>query len=196
MPKAAYKSKPVTSGCKTGLAIGPMIDLFRCLASVREDLRTGRKDAAASQRNLVEQLQAFIARNAVLPRYAERDPRDGSLWFCAYGCARIPLPSDPTTPEFRAAYNAALFDTALPVYVERDRNGNLFFRLSPGSRKRPLPNDRSSAEFNRAYHAALLDAGENNDLDDWSELRAFHAAQRVAMHKASRRGTAKRGGQR
>lgn len=75
----------------------------------------------------------------------------------------------------------------LPIYVERARNGNLFFRLSPGSRKRiPLPSDPTRAEFDRAYHAALVDAGENNDLDDWSELEAFHAAQ-----KAQRRGTAK-----
>jgi hypothetical protein len=80
----------------------------------------------------------------------------------------------------------------LPVYVGRDpRNGKLFFRLSPRSRKRPLPGDPSTAEFSSAYHAYLLDAGENNDLDDWSEMRAFHAAQRVAVRKA-----AKHGGQR
>jgi hypothetical protein len=66
----------------------------------------------------------------------------------------------------------------LPVYVERDaRNGKLSFCLSPGGRKRPLPSDPSTAEFSRAYHACLLDAGENNDLDDWSELRAMHEAQ-------------------
>jgi hypothetical protein len=52
--------------------------------------------------------------------------------------------------------------------------------LSPGSRKRPLPRDPRSAEFNRAYHAALKDVGENNDLDDWSELEALYRAQRVA----------------
>jgi hypothetical protein len=141
MPKAAYKSKriPLDTPCaERGLTTGQLISLFACLASVREDLRTGRKDAAASQRNLVEQLQTFIARYAVLPIYVERDPS----------------------------------------------NGNLFFRVCQGSRKRPLPSDPSSAEFDRAYHAALLDAGENNDLDDWSDLRAFHAAQREAKHRA------------
>jgi hypothetical protein len=72
-------------------------------------------------------------------------------------------------------------DFVLPVYVERNpRNGNLFFRLSPGSRKRTLPRDPRSAEFNRAYHAALADAGEQNDLDDWSELEILYAQQRAA----------------
>ena len=41
-----------------------------------------------------------------LPRYVERN-RNG-LSFCVGGGARIPLPNDPTSPEFRAAYNAAL----------------------------------------------------------------------------------------
>ena len=67
----------------------------------------------------------------------------------------------------------------LPIYVERNpRYGNLFFRLSQGSRKRPLPRDPTTAEFDRAYHAALVDAGENNDLDDWTELEILYARQR------------------
>ncbi|WP_271575137.1 hypothetical protein [Bradyrhizobium sp. CCBAU 11361] len=44
-----------------------------------------------------------------LPRYVERD-RSERLWFCVDRGARVPLPNDPTTPEFRAAYNAALVD--------------------------------------------------------------------------------------
>jgi hypothetical protein len=73
----------------------------------------------------------------------------------------------------------------LPVYVERNpRNGNLFFRECPNARKRPLPRDPRSAEFNLAYHAALKDVGENNDLDDWSELEVLYAAQREAKRLA------------
>jgi hypothetical protein len=70
----------------------------------------------------------------------------------------------------------------LPIYCERNpRNGNLFFCLSRGSRKGiPLPSDPTTAEFDRAYHAALVDAGEA-DRDDWSELEAWHAAQRRGM---------------
>jgi hypothetical protein len=60
------------------------------------------------------------------------------------------------------------------------RNGKLFFRLSPGSRKRPLPSNPRSAEFNSAYHAALADVGEQSDIDDWTELRELHDAQRRA----------------
>jgi hypothetical protein len=82
----------------------------------------------------------------------------------------------------------------LPVYVERNPgNGNLFFRECPNARKRPLPRDPTSAEFNRAYHAALKNFGENNDLDDWTELEILYAAQREAKQRAQRRGT---GGQR
>jgi hypothetical protein len=43
-----------------------------------------------------------------LPRYVERN-RNG-LSFCVGRGARIPLPNDPTSPEFRAAYSAALVD--------------------------------------------------------------------------------------
>jgi hypothetical protein len=41
-----------------------------------------------------------------------------------------------------------------------------------------LPSDPTTAEFIREYHAALLDAGEDHDLDDWTELQAMHLAQR------------------
>jgi hypothetical protein len=89
---------------------------------------------------------------------------------------QIPLEFIPDT--------ARAIDAILPVYVERNpRDGKLFFRLSPGSRKRPLPRDPTSAEFNRAYHAALKDVGEQNDLDDWTELEVLYAAQRLAKFR-------------
>jgi hypothetical protein len=56
---------------------------------------------------LFAQIQNLVIRNVKLPRYAERD-RNGNLSFRVDRGARIPLPNDPTTPEFRAAYNAAL----------------------------------------------------------------------------------------
>jgi predicted DNA-binding transcriptional regulator YafY len=45
-----------------------------------------------------------------LPRYVECNLRNGKLSFRVDRCARIPLPKDPTTPEFRRAYNEALVD--------------------------------------------------------------------------------------
>ena len=45
-----------------------------------------------------------------LPRYVERNHRNGKLSFRVDRGARVPLPSDPTSPEFRGAYNAALVD--------------------------------------------------------------------------------------
>ncbi|MCC8955274.1 hypothetical protein H8B02_18070 [Bradyrhizobium sp. Pear77] len=44
-----------------------------------------------------------------LPRYVERNPRNGRLSFRVDG-ARTPLPNDTTSPEFRAAYSRALVD--------------------------------------------------------------------------------------
>ena len=55
--------------------------------------------------SLREQLHA----RARLPRYVERDHR-GRLSFRVDQGARMPLPDDPETPEFRRAYNAALVD--------------------------------------------------------------------------------------
>lgn len=49
-----------------------------------------------------------------------------------------------------------------------------------------------------ACNAALVDAiaAEDDDGYDCIELEAMHAAQRAAMHRARRRGTAKHGAQR
>jgi hypothetical protein len=72
----------------------PGITLFIFLVSLRQELRTRAKP---------------------LPRYCERDPRSGILWFRVDRCCpRIPtpLPDDPTSPEFHTAYNAALVDAA------------------------------------------------------------------------------------
>jgi hypothetical protein len=52
-----------------------------------------------------------------------------------------------------------------------------------------LPSDPTTAEFHRAYHEALFDAGEQHDLDDWTELEAMHLAQRRA--RANRGSTGK-----
>ena len=65
----------------------------------------------------------------------------------------------------------------LPVYVERNPGTGKLFFVCRGSRKRPLPSDSTTAEFNRAYHKALRDVGEQNDLDDWTELKVLYAAQ-------------------
>jgi hypothetical protein len=57
----------------------------------------------------IETVNLLVCAGLRLPRYAERD-RSGRLWFRVDGGARVPLPDDPTTPEFRAAYSAALVD--------------------------------------------------------------------------------------
>jgi hypothetical protein len=71
----------------TSQRVEPGIAFFVFLISFREELRARMQ----------------------LPRYVERN-RNGTLTFCVDQGARIPLPSDPTTPEFRAVYNAALVD--------------------------------------------------------------------------------------
>lgn len=70
----------------------PGFALFVCLVSLREDLRARRQQQKP------------------LPRYVERNPRNGHLSFRVDRGARTPLPKDPATREFRAAYNAALVD--------------------------------------------------------------------------------------
>jgi hypothetical protein len=56
-------------------------------------------------------------RGLSLPRYCERDHRNGNLSFCAHRGARTPLPKDPTTPEFRAEYRRALVEA---IALEND----------------------------------------------------------------------------
>jgi|SRR5882724_13466589 len=84
-------------GVEAGLA------LFVCLISLREELRA-RKDTVTRAKR-------------ALPRYVERNHRNGKLSFRVDRGARIPLPNDPTTPKFRAAYSAALVDT---IAMEND----------------------------------------------------------------------------
>jgi hypothetical protein len=57
-------------------------------------------------------IQNLVIGNVELPRYVERHHRDGifSFSFRIGRGARIPLPNDPTTSEFRAAYSAALVE--------------------------------------------------------------------------------------
>jgi hypothetical protein len=104
MPKAAYKPKRVAPGYKIdtpcaerGRAIEPLFSLFRCLVSLREELRA-RKD--------------IVERAKPLPIYVERDPNNGNLFFrsCPGSRKRVLLPSDPTTAEFDRAYRDALVD--------------------------------------------------------------------------------------
>ncbi|SHN69186.1 hypothetical protein [Bradyrhizobium erythrophlei] len=73
--------------------------------------------------------------------------------------------------------------STLPIYTHRDRNDRVWFRVDRGPRI-AMPSDPTSPEFDRAYHAALVDAGEQHDLDDWSELRRFHAEQKRARIRA------------
>jgi hypothetical protein len=81
----------------------PGFALFVCLVSLREDLRARHQQQKP------------------LPRYVERNPRNGHLSFRVDRGARTPLPNDPTTPEFRAAYNAALVD-AIDAESENDND--------------------------------------------------------------------------
>jgi len=87
--------------------------LFVWFASLREELRarTG-VHSTAPQPTSNPQAPLFVGTRAKpLPRYAERDC-SGRVWFRVDGGKRVPLPKDPTTPEFRAAYSAALVDVA------------------------------------------------------------------------------------
>ena len=77
--------------------IQPGFALFIYLVSLREELRV---------------------RATPLPRYVERNC-NGKLSFRVDHGARIPLPNDPTTPEFRRAYNAALVDA---IAAENDND--------------------------------------------------------------------------
>jgi hypothetical protein len=52
----------------------------------------------------------FITDTA-LPRYVERDHRNGNLSFCVYRGARTPLPSNATSAEFHTEYWRALVDS-------------------------------------------------------------------------------------
>jgi hypothetical protein len=87
--------------------------LFVCLVSLREEIRarkdtvTRAKCALRSQRVVGSLMQH--QQKKPLPRYVERN-RTGNLSFRVDRGARIRLPNDPTTPEFRAAYSAALVD--------------------------------------------------------------------------------------
>jgi hypothetical protein len=71
----------------------PPFALFVFMNSLREEIGARKVTRAAEP----------------LPGYAERD-RNGRVWFRVDRGARVPLPNDPTTPEFRAAYNAAMVD--------------------------------------------------------------------------------------
>jgi len=81
----------INDGAATIRCVEAGVALFVCLVSLREELRVRAKP---------------------LPRYVERNHRNGTLLFRVDRGARLPLPNDPTTPEFRAAYSAALVDAA------------------------------------------------------------------------------------
>lgn len=70
----------------------PPFTLFVCLVGLREEIGARHQQQKP------------------LPRYVDRNPRNGHLSFRVDRGARTPLPKDPTTREFRAAYNAALVD--------------------------------------------------------------------------------------
>jgi hypothetical protein len=73
----------------------PEFAFFVFLVSLREELRARSRQAPQTSQRL--------------PRYTELDEH-GTLFFHVGRGVRIPLPDDPRTPEFRAAYNAALVD--------------------------------------------------------------------------------------
>ncbi|MBR0948275.1 hypothetical protein ABIF68_007118 [Bradyrhizobium japonicum] len=90
--------------------IRPVLSLFVFLNSFRNEL-------LARQRAPIRRRASATGR---LPRYVERNPRNGKLAFRVYpGSPRTPLPSNPTTPEFRRAYNAALVDAIASEKDER-----------------------------------------------------------------------------
>ena len=77
---------------------------------------TAPQSASDPQAPLFEKLNTG-SRAKRLPRYVERNSCNGKLSFLVDQGARIALPHDPTTPEFRAAYNAALVDA---IAMEND----------------------------------------------------------------------------
>lgn len=85
------KREKINDGEATIQRIEAGFALFAFLVSSRKEIRARKVTRAAKP----------------LPRYAERD-RNGRLWFCVDGGARVPLPKDPT--KFHDAYNAALVD--------------------------------------------------------------------------------------
>jgi hypothetical protein len=100
-------SEKINYGGVTIQRIEPLLGLFVCLVSLREELRARKDTVERAKRLLVETL---VAGNVKLPRYVERNHRNGDLSFRVGRGARISLPNDPTTAEFRRAYNEALVD--------------------------------------------------------------------------------------
>jgi hypothetical protein len=66
-------------------------------------------EAARKEQDSIVRAKALLERGLALPRYVERNHRNGILSFRVGRGACIPLP-DLTTSEFRAAYTAALVE--------------------------------------------------------------------------------------
>lgn len=104
------REPPMTFRVEPGLA------LFVYLVSLREEIRVRQQ-------------------RRPLPRYVERNHRNGNLSFRVDCGARVPLPNDSTTPEFRAAYSAALVDA---IAAEKDDDWRELERYHELQRRRDV----------------------------------------------------------
>jgi hypothetical protein len=80
---------------------------------------TRRAIAPPDSEQQLAQIQNLVTGNVKLPPHVERTHRNGifSFSFRVGRGARVPLPNDPTTSEFRAAYSAALVEA---IAMEND----------------------------------------------------------------------------
>jgi hypothetical protein len=124
------KREKINDGGVTIKNVEAGIVLFVFLVSLREELRA-RKDAVTRANRQVRKQQKKL----VLPRYVERNHRNGKLSFRVDRSARIPLPKDPTTPEFRAAYSRALVDA---IAAEKDDDWRELERYHELQRRREV----------------------------------------------------------
>ena len=95
------------------------VDRAKRLLESYSGLATRRAIEPPDSEQQLAQIQNLVTGNVKLPRYVERNHCNGILSFSfrVGRGARISLPNDPTTPEFRAAYSAALVEA---IAMEND----------------------------------------------------------------------------
>ncbi|WP_426442891.1 hypothetical protein [Bradyrhizobium genosp. P] len=97
--------------------VEPGFALFGFLISLREDLRDRKDTVTRTKCQVRKQAPQSVGaltqsqQQEPLPRYVERDCYGNLSFRVDRGSPRFLLPNDPTTPEFRAAYNVALVDS-------------------------------------------------------------------------------------